>query len=56
MTHVVDGPTFDRLAVDLLSSLPVVGPEARHAEQYERVLPQCDSKCFAKWVLERLNG
>ena len=29
MTHVVDGPTFDRLADDLLSSLPVVSPEAR---------------------------
>ncbi len=29
MTHVVDASTFDRLADELLSSLPVVGPEAR---------------------------
>jgi hypothetical protein len=29
VTHVVDGPTFDRLADELLSSLPVVTPEAR---------------------------
>ncbi len=29
MTHVVDDPTFDRLADELLSRLPVVSPEAR---------------------------
>ena len=29
MTHVVDAPTFDRLADELLSRLPVVSPGAR---------------------------
>ncbi len=30
--------------------------EDAHAEQYDRVLPQFDSKRFAEWVLARLNG
>ena len=29
MTHVVDASTFDRLADELLSRLPVVSPEVR---------------------------
>ncbi len=30
--------------------------EDAHADQYDRVLPQFDSKRFAQWVLARLNG